>query len=61
MASSPISAKYSQSIPAAAIGALMDSASRVNMPPSTPSIITTNRTMYAATAALERALFFFAS
>ena len=59
IAMSDIMAKYSQPAPASASGRHMAFAKIKNIPPSIPTIRTTNSTMYAATAALERALFFF--
>ena len=48
-------------MPTAERGSHIDSDRYVNMPPSMPAIISTNRTIYAAVAPFERVLFFFAS
>ena len=60
-ARSPISAKYSQPMPVCAMGAHILTESSVKMPPRTTTISTANIAIYAMVAALERALFFFAS
>ena len=57
----PISRKYSQPMPSSSSAPQSVSDSMVNMPPSTPTMTRTKKTIQPAIAALERILFFFAS
>ena len=61
MAISPMSAKYSQSMPAEVIASHSVRDRNVKTPPSIPTIISTKSTMNNAVESVERLWFFFAS
>jgi len=61
MATSPIRVKYNQPIPTAAIASHSIMATKVNMPPSTPTIKKTNSAKYRMTVPLARFWLFLAS